>query len=116
VVASIGNRIVWFENPMNGPDPAAVTRPWTPHIVNADHGCHDIRLEDLDGDGKVDVICSAGILLRAPAFVAFQNDPLNWQVVDNVADVGDDIAVVRVGSDPTPHLVGSDQTGGIYLV
>jgi hypothetical protein len=116
VVASIGNRIVWFENPMNGPDPtlAAVSGPWTPHIVNAEHGCHDIRLEDLDGDGKVDVICSAGILLHAPAFVAFQNDPVHWQVVDNVADVGDDIAVLRVGSDPTPHLVGSDQTGKVF--
>lgn len=114
VVASIGNRIVWFENPMNGREPAAVTRPWTPHIINADHGCHDIRLEDLDGDGKVDVICSAGILLRAPAFVAFQNDPLNWQVIDSVADVGDDIAVVRVGNDPTPNLVGADQTGQIF--
>lgn len=116
VVASIGNRIAWFENPMNGPDPtpAAVSRPWTAHIVNPEHGCHDIRLEDLDGDGKVDVICSAGILLRAPAFVAFQNDPLHWQVVDNVADVGDDIAVVRTGTDPTPNLVGADQTGRIF--
>ncbi|HWW79470.1 MAG TPA: VCBS repeat-containing protein [Steroidobacteraceae bacterium] len=114
VVASIGNRIVWFENPMNGTEPAAVTRPWMPHVINSDHGCHDIRLEDLDGDGKVDVICSAGILLRAPAFVAFQNDPLNWQVIDNVAAVGDDIAVVRVGDDPTPNLVGADQTGQIF--
>jgi hypothetical protein len=117
VVASIGNRIVWFENPMNATGPAAATQvlqPWAPHVVNADHGCHDIRLEDLDGDGKLDVICSAGILLRAPAFVAFQNDPLHWEVIDNVADVGDDIAVVRIGESPTPHLVGADQTGRIY--
>lgn len=116
VVASIGNRIVWFENPMNGLDPtqAAVSRPWTPHIVNPEHGCHDIRLEDLDGDGKVDVICSGSILLRAPAFVAFQNDPLHWQVVNDVADVGDGIAVVRIGTDPTAHLVGADPTGKIF--
>jgi hypothetical protein len=114
VVASVGNRIVWFENPMNRGEPGAVARPWPAHIINPNHGCHDIRLEDLDGDGKIDVICSAGILLRAPAFVAFQNDPLNWQVVEGVADVGDDIAVVRIGHDPTPHLVGADQTGKIF--
>jgi len=114
VVASIGNRIVWFENPMNRGDPGAVARPWPAHIINPAHGCHDIRLEDLDGDGKTDVICSAGILLRAPAFVAFQDDPLHWQVIDDVADVGDDIAVVHVQDDRIPHLVGSDRTGKIY--
>jgi hypothetical protein len=112
VVASIGNKIVWFENPMN--DRAAVVRPWRAHVVNPEHGCHDIRLEDLDGDGKVDIICSASISLRAPAFIAFQNDPDHWQVVYDAADVGDGIAVLRVGSDSLPHLVGSDPSGNIF--
>jgi hypothetical protein len=113
VVASIGNQIVWFDNPMNG-NPSAVTRPWHAHVVNPDHGCHDIRVEDLDGDGKVDIVCSGAISLRAPEFVAFQNDPEHWQLVYDVADVGDAIAIVRVGSDPLPHLVGSDPTGKIF--
>jgi len=114
VVASIGNKIVWFENPMNQGNRGAVTRSWRAHIVNPEHGCHDIRLEDLDGDGKVDIICSGAISLRAPEFVAFQNDRNHWQVINDVADVGDDIAVLRVGSDSLPHLVGSDPTGNIF--
>jgi hypothetical protein len=114
VVASIGNRIVWFENPLNRGQRAAVTRPWRAQVVNPDHGCHDIRIEDLDGDGKVDIICSGSISLRAPEFVAFQNDPNHWQVVYDVADVGDAIAVLRVGLDPLPHLVGSDESGNIF--
>jgi hypothetical protein len=109
IVASIGNRIVWFENPWNGGSAASVTRPWNVHVINPNHGCHDLRLEDLDGDGKIDVICSSAVSLRAPQFVAFQNDPEHWQVVNNVADVGDGVAVVRIGTDTTPHIVGIDR-------
>ena len=114
VVASIGNKIIWFENPLNRGQPGAVTRPWRTHVVNPDHGCHDIRTEDLDGDGKVDIICSGSISLRAPEFVAFQNDPNHWQIVYDVADVGDGIAVLRVGEDALPHLVGAAPTGNIF--
>jgi hypothetical protein len=114
LVASIGNKIVWYENPRNRGNDSDVTRPWPVHVVNPDHGCHDIRLEDLDGDGKVDIICSGAISLRAPAFVAFQNDPDHWQIVYDVADVGDDVAILRVGSDTLPHLVGADPSGNIF--
>jgi hypothetical protein len=114
VIASIGNRIVWFENPWNGGAAASVTAPWKEHVINPDHGCHDLRLEDLDGDGRIDVICSSAVSLGAPQFVAFQDDREHWQVVYNVADVGDGVAVVRIGSDPTPHIVGNGRDGKVF--
>ncbi|MDB6087422.1 MAG: repeat protein [Gammaproteobacteria bacterium] len=114
IIASIGNKIIWFDNPGNHGNIAGVTRQWPRRVINPDHGCHDIRLEDLDGDGRIDVICSGAISLGAPEFVAFQNDPRHWQLVYNVADVGDDIAVIRIGTDPTPHLVGADHSGGVF--
>jgi hypothetical protein len=114
VVASIGNRIVWFENPLNQHPDADVTLPWPQHVINPDHGCHDIQLTDLDLDGRIDLVCSAGISLRAPQFVAFQDDRDHWQIVYDVADAGDAIAVVRIGTDPVRHLAGAARDGNIY--
>jgi len=114
IVASLDNQIVWLENPKNlGTDPD-VSRPWPRHVINPEHGCHDIRLADLDGDGRIDVICSASISLSASQFVAFQDDRDRWQVVYDLVGAGDGVAVLHVGTDPTPNLVSADEHGDVY--
>jgi hypothetical protein len=52
--------------------------------------------------------------MRGPQFVAFQNAREHWSVIYDIADVGDVIAVLRIGSSDLPHLVGADQSGAIY--
>lgn len=114
LIASLSNQIVWLENPQNRPGGGDVSAPWPKLVINPDHGCHNIRLSDLDGDGKIDVVCSGAISLRGPQFVAFQNDRLHWSVIYDIADVGDDIAVLRIAGSDLPHLVGADHGGSTY--
>jgi hypothetical protein len=69
---------------------------------------------DLDGDHKVDVVCSGAVSLRSTDFVAFQNNRKSWRIVYSVADVGEGVAVIHIGDSPVPHLVGHDRTGNIF--
>jgi hypothetical protein len=56
IVASRSGQLVLYQNPLNsGGDP---TQLW-PMFVIANNWCHDIRVVDLDGDGKPDILCSA---------------------------------------------------------
>ena len=114
LVASIQNQIVLFENPMNSGGAAIVGRPWPRTVINSTYGCHDIKLSDLDGDGKVDVICSGAVNLRSTAFVAFQNDRKHWRIVYSVAGLSEGVAIIRLGTSAIPHLVGSDRTGNVF--
>lgn len=114
LIASLSNQIVWLQNPKNRPGGGDIAAPWSKLVINPDHGCHNIRLSDLDGDGKVDVVCSGAISLRGPQFVAFQNDRKSWSVVYDIADVGDDIAVLKIAGSDLPHLVGAAPDGSTY--
>ena len=47
------SRMEWFENPLPSGDPT--TDPWKRHIIGGPRA-HDIRLGDLDGDGKLEIV------------------------------------------------------------
>jgi hypothetical protein len=50
---------------------------WT-RIVVASQGAHDIRVADIDRDGKLDIICSGSAALGVGRnFIASQNSPTN---------------------------------------
>lgn len=120
VIASIqppGSRkyqIILYKNPKNrGLDPT--TSPWGAQVINPRSGCHDIRLADMDGDGKRDVVCSASKILGTGSFIAFQNKDHHWQVVNNVASLGDGVDVISIDGKDAPQLVGANTAdGNIY--
>jgi hypothetical protein len=107
-------QIIWYQNPKNwGLDPT--THPWGVQVINGKSGCHDIRLADMDGDGKLDVVCSASMALGTGSFVVFQNNYNNWKVVYDVANLGDGVDVIAIAGSDSHHLVGANAAdGNIY--
>ena len=95
IIASVGGQTIWYQNPANGNggDP---TQPWGKQsILNA--WCHDLRIEDIDGDGKQDVLCSATNGQGSTvARVAFQNNYNDWQEVDLFPNAGDGITTLHL--------------------
>src|ERR1700749_2797996 len=91
------------------------TDRWGVQVINPKSGCHDIRLADMDGDGKQDVICSASAVLNTRSFIAFQNKHNDWQITDNVANLGDGVDVIDIAGNNSLHLVGANSAdGNIY--
>jgi hypothetical protein len=119
VIASIqpagspNHQIIWYQNPKNrGLDPTA--HPWPVQVINPSSGCHDIRLADMDGDGKLDVVCSGSTVLRTGSFIAFQDDRNKWQIVNDVAHLGDGVDAIAT-SGTESNLVGASMVdGNIY--
>ena len=103
-----------YKNPKNsGGDPT--NSRWETQVINPKSGCHAMRLADIDGDGKLDIVCSASKALGTGAFIAFQNKDHDWQVVDNVAPLGDGVDVISIGREAAPQLAGaSTGDGNIY--
>jgi hypothetical protein len=82
-----------YRNPKNtGGDP---TQPWPKVIVNPSRGCHDMKIADIDGDGYLDLVCSAVVIEDTGSFIAY--GPLtSADVHDDVFAAGDSVAVINI--------------------
>jgi hypothetical protein len=114
IIASCDDRLVWFENPANsGGDPSS---KWPTNVIYWNSGCHDFGLADVDGDGKLDVVCSSAVSLgNGQNFILYQNDRNSWSYVAGPGQIGDHVALVSVGGSPRNNVVGSAIDGsGVY--
>jgi hypothetical protein len=114
LVASCKDQIILFNNPGNtGGDP--MTDTWIQTVLDRTAGAHQIRIADIDGDGKLDIVLSASkILGNAPNFILYQNTPTSWQKVDGPGDLQDDIDVISVGCARNALVGPAADNSGIY--
>jgi len=116
VVASRSGQLVVYFNPTNwGGDP---TQLWPAWVINPNAGCNDLHVADLDQDGLPDVVCSATSLYGTKSFIAFQNNPNDWEIVDDPFripgspdSIGDGIAVLSIHGGPRINVVGATNSG-----
>ena len=96
IIASSENKLVWFENPSGRRgDPAS--DPWPMHVIRAKGGAHEIVLGDIDGDGKIDVICSSSGELKVSGAILFQNTPDSWTEI-RFGKIGESVALLDIGA------------------
>jgi hypothetical protein len=107
LIASDNNQLVWFENPRgHGGNPA--TDPWPMHVIRRHGGAHVIRVADIDGDGKIDIVVSSSAVLGAKSAILFQNNPDSWTEVD-FGHIGEGLALLDSGSGLGPvDIAGGD--------
>jgi hypothetical protein len=92
IIASYNNtsgnyQIVWFENPLgSGGDP---TQLWVQHVIGPGLGENNLKIADIDGDGKLDIV--------TPSSVFFQNSPDSWTQVQYSSSFRG-IALLDIGS------------------
>jgi hypothetical protein len=80
-----------YRNPLNtGGDP---TQAWPKTIIHPSRGCHDMKLADIDGDGKLDLVCSATFAVNTGSYIAYGP---NWEIHNDVFAAGDSVAVVSI--------------------
>jgi hypothetical protein len=105
IVASDTGQLVWFQNPGASGD---FSQPWNRIPINQGAGAHDFRVQDMDGDGRLDIVCSGSQGLGSSAFIAFQTDPWTWQNV-GVANVGEGISLLDIGDGlGAIHIAAAD--------
>jgi len=116
IVASRSGQLVVYFNPMNwGGDP---TQLWPAWVINPNAGCNDLHVADLDQDGLPDVVCSATSALGTKSFIAFQNNPNDWEILDDPFrvpgssdSIGDGVDVLSIHGGPRINVVGATESG-----
>jgi Chitobiase/beta-hexosaminidase C-terminal domain/FG-GAP-like repeat len=99
--------VVWFENPRGkGGNPAR--DPWLMHTIGPGFGENTLLLQDIDGDGKMDIV--------TPSSIFFQNSPDSWTQVQYSNSVrGVALLDISTGNGKI-NLVGTQPTSPFNLV
>lgn len=92
---------------------------WPYVLINPNSGCHDIDITaDINGDGLVDLACSAETITGSAGFVAYQTSNIGvWDVQPNTStgiDIGDGIVVWKDPSTGINHIIGCED-GNTWL-
>lgn len=109
-------QLVLYINPLNrGGNPAA---PWPKQVINPNAGCHELRVADVDGDGLLDIVCSATQAGGSLSFIAFQNASGSWQIVNDpfrlhgaIARIGESIDLISISGGPRTNVVAANDAG-----
>ncbi|HEY4046493.1 MAG TPA: chitobiase/beta-hexosaminidase C-terminal domain-containing protein [Acidobacteriaceae bacterium] len=99
--------IIWFENPRGrGGNPT--TDPWVKHIIGPGYEEDNLLLQDIDGDGKLDIV--------TPSSIFFQNSSDSWtQVQYSTSFRG--VASLDIGTgNGSINLVGTQPASPYNLV
>jgi hypothetical protein len=109
-------QLVLYSNPLNRRGTAG--EPWPMEIINPEAGCHELRVGDVDGDGLLDVVCSATQVGGTLSFIAFQNASGPWQIVNDplrldgaIARVGESIDLISISGGPRINVVAANDAG-----
>jgi hypothetical protein len=113
IIASDDNKLVWFENPSgHGGDPA--NDPWPVHVIRSKGGAHELLVGDIDGDGKIDVICSSSSELKATGSILFQDTPDSWTEV-YFGGIGESVALLDIGAGMGRiNIAGGDKDNVVW--